>query len=331
VPGEGDGQIDLETVLRRYNDAQRIDPRPIANIVARARWSRRQGDLVGAAAALAEAKAAAGGDVRALPAEVLFESFRLAERERASEPVLVGILTWGLRRRPSQAGSWKAEAERFLVVAREREAAAKAALAPDDLLAGGGLDLASAERAYRAATLRLAGLLLAGLDDPARELAVAREDAEAGRWRPALARYRALLAWTHLGPTDDEVPVVLAAVAQRGDLLLEAAKVASRIDGPLARTYFARGHALLGAELLASGELEHAKRLLERAVEDDPEAAGVRLAFARALTRLGELDDAERHLLTALAQDPALREAAAGSSDLVPLRDRPRVRAALAK
>ena len=331
VPGEDDGQIDLETVLRRYNEAQRIDPRPIANIVARARWSRRNGDLYGAAAALAEAKSAAGGDLRSLPAEVLFESFRLAEREGAAEPVSVGILTWALRQRPSQAGTWKAEAERFLGVAREREATAKAALAPDEVLAGGGLDLANAQRAYRAATLRLAALLLAGLDDPARELAVAREDAEAGRWREALARYRALLAWTHLGPSDGELPVMLAAVAQRGDLLLEAAKVASRVDGALARTYYARGHALLGAELLASDEVEHAKRLLERAVEDDPEAASVRLAYARALVRAGQLDDAERHLLTALAQDPSLREAAATTQDLVPLRDRPRVRAALAR
>ncbi len=339
LPGEEDGAFDIETVLRRYNEAADIDPAPLSNVVARARVARRLGDARGAAEALAEARSRVGADPSRYPAELLFESFRKAEWEGAHEGVATGILVWGLRQRPTQAGAWRAEAERFLAMGRDRERAAKEALDADAVRTGRKLDLAPAERAYRAATLRLAALLLAGLADPGAELAAARDEADRvarrepnspASWRATLVRYRALLAWVHLGDArDEELPVLLEAIAQRGDLLIEAAQVAQRVDASLARTWYALGHALLGAELLDAGELEHARRLLGRAVEDDPEAAGVRYAFARALARTNELDEAARHLVTALAQDSTLRVHAAVERDFDALRDRPRVRAAL--
>jgi tetratricopeptide (TPR) repeat protein len=333
VPGEPGADLDIETVLRRYNEAQRIDPTQPANLVAQARVARRLGDLAGAGIALRAAQRQLGGDLPTLPAELLQESFRLAELEGTDEAVACGILTWALRRRPTSAGRILREAERFLALGREREEATKAAVDPDVLGAGGRLDLSDAQRAYDAAARRLAALLLSGLESPAPHLAAARQDAEARLWRRALARYRALLAWTQVDPGagEHDLPVLLEALARRGDLLVEAAQVAQRVDARLARTYFTRGHALIGAELLAAGEIEHALRLLKGVVEDDPDAAELRLAYARALARHGDLDDAERQLLTALAQDPHLREAAAATTDLVSLRDRPRVRAALAR
>lgn len=330
VPGDEAMPFNLERVLQRYNEARRISPAATANEVALARVERRLGRLDLAAAALRKALERAGGRLETAPAELLLESFRLAELERGTtELVQSGILVLALTKRPTLAIAIAAEGERFLELATEREAAAKTDLGLGDLESGAlAMKLGPADRAYKAATLRLAAVLLAGFGDPAAEHQAARADADARQFRRSLARYRALLAWTHLdAAASADLPLRLEAIARRGDVLLEAAAVARRVDGALARTYAARGHALIGAEMLARNETGQAIRLLKLVLEEDGSLAEVRLALAEAHAREGDHDDAERHLLAALAADPQLLAVARSRPAFEPLRTRRRIAA----
>ena len=114
-----------------------------------------------------------GGRIDAAPAELLLESFRLAEAEAKGGDAhdVVGILTMALLRRPTLAARIRKEAQSLLALgaAREREAKSKVDLrSPDSLVTK--LDTRGAAVAFNAASLRVAALLLSGMMD-AREAA----------------------------------------------------------------------------------------------------------------------------------------------------------------
>ncbi len=120
-------------------------------------------------------------------------------------------------------------------------------------------------------------------------------------------------------------PARLEALAKQGDLLLEAASVAHRVDGGLSLFYRTQGQLRIGVELLEKGRTKDALRKLRSVVESDPRLYDARYALARALARTGgedEADEAERHLIEALEQRPALRGPALAEPDLAVLRDR---------
>jgi tetratricopeptide (TPR) repeat protein len=80
--------------------------------------------------------------------------------------------------------------------------------------------------------------------------------------------------------------------------------------------------------LFDRGEHAEAKRMLEEALVENPEAAGLLYNLACAEAQLGELDAAIRHLTRSIELSNAYREFAQTDSDLEPIRDDPRFPAA---
>lgn len=332
VPGDALPEIDRLAARRLLNEAAARAPAPWIALADDAWFWRRVGDLDLAGSALREALAHApggtGGGGRP-PAEVLYESFRLAEWEaRAPALVLAGILLEALRAQPAPAARLRAEAERFLDLGDARlDAARQTVDAPE-----ARVDDAPARRAYDAAAVRLTALLHAGLAQAPEVLARARAEAEDRRFRRALARYRSLLAWALPGAEAAalEGPVGLAVVARQADLLIEAAQVAARVDAGLARMLYAQGHVRLGLELLERGALGEARRRLERVLEDDPGMAEAAYALARCLARLGDATGAAHWLVQAVHLQPGLAGPARSEADFAALREHDvRVRVAL--
>jgi len=321
VPGEPSG-ADFDAILahRHYNEAERLVPQRFETAVARARIARRRGDLAQATAELGRAEA-----IRPKAPEILLESFRLAEVERKILDLgVAGILGLAVAADPDLAPRMEREAEDLITEGRAREAQARQAvegtLTPPDYTA--------ADRAYAAAARRLAGLLHGGGADPGALLARARTDEEERAWRPALARLRAILSWASTAPPEIGRTRVewLGSLA---DALERAARAASRTDGALARHLYARAHAAQGALLLEEREWKEARRVLERAVQDSPSDARVRVDLARALVRTGDADGAEQQLLDALVRDPDLRYEILAHPDFPALVGRPELGAAL--
>ncbi len=361
IPGEASGaDHDPVAALRAYNEAGRLAPDRFEIRVAQARLARRRGELPDAGehlrAALESVAPDAARILRTPPpddprarqamagkmvarqrdalnalalhpesAEILLESFRLAELERKAPDLWVaGFLKLALLVNPRLAGAMETEARRFLEIARAREEDAQTAVEGSLIKP----DYRRADRAFDAAALRLAALLHAELIDPDRVLREARQDAEAKAWRLANARYRALLSHAAALP-----PARGEGRARQLDVLAElyseSAKVATRIDSARARHAYARARATRGAAHLVRGEWAQAREWLGRAAEDAPEDAEVRLALARALLQLDALDEAEASLLEALRLAPGLAEGVRADPDMLPLLQRERVREAL--
>jgi tetratricopeptide (TPR) repeat protein len=294
APSEAKPPENVVEILRLYDEAHALDPSRFEFRVALARLDRRRGDRIAAGNAL-RAAAAGGKD---LPAELLLESFRLAEAEKAPAFETVKILVLALAANPGLAPVLRAEAVRFLTVAeREERAALDAAV---KTLAPPAFSKANLD--FDAAALRLAGLSTSGAVPAATIRDEARKAASEGRHRRALAGFRALLAdpWAALD----------------ADLALEAAKSAARVDGALATQLSARGRTLLGYEALARGKVEEALRDLGAAVEKDPSSVAARYGLARALARAGKADDALVRLREAVAMDASALERARGEPDL---------------
>jgi len=327
-------------VVDWMNRARELAPERFENLVDEARFARRRAadksGLSRAGAWLRKALQAAPGGPQGPPAEVLIESFRLAEAEHTLSGLFYSsILTGALKKNPRPARRLAAEAERFLDIGQERQEAAleRAQGDPADL------DMAAANRAFNAAAVRLTALLYADQLGPDETLKAARVDKEARRFRRALARYRSLLAWT-LPPKEGEPedplqgPRALEVLARQGDLLLEAASVAHRVDRALALFYRLRGQLLIGVELLETrplkkDRLRNARRKFEGVIESDPDQADAHYGLARTLTLLGDDEEAEAALLEALRQRPGLGPRAVSEPDLALLRRRPAVKARL--
>lgn len=317
VPGEAGGDapaFDPLEPLRHYNAAQALDPSRFETEVAYARVARRLGDLDSAGEHLRRAEALGGRT-----GELLVESFRLAEAEgRADERTLAAILALALATDAGQAPELRRSLAGCEAAAEAREAVVRAAAQVGDPRR------AAVARAWSAFTVRLLGLLQAQLDDPAAVREEARAASRAGRHGAALARLRAVLA-----ALPGEAPATGSERARwlglRGDLLLEAAAAASRVDGSLARGYYAEGHLLKGLEFLERGLLPEAQRLLAKAAGDDPAQPDAPAWLALARLRAGDLPGAEAALLQSLERDRtgAVLDAIAG---LEPLLERPAVR-----
>ena len=361
VPGEASGEDhDPVAALRAYNEAGRLDPDRFELGVAQARLARRRGQLEAAAGylrgALETIAPEAARILRTPPptddgareamaqrliarqrealntlaehpesAEVLLESFRLAELEgKAPDLWIAGLLKLALLVNPRLAGAVEGEARRFLDVGTSRAEQARAAV--EGTLTRPDYD--RADRAFDAAALRLAGLLHAEVLDPERLLREARQEADARAWRAAYARYRALLSHAASLP-----PAAGADRARQLDVLAElyseSAKVATRTDSQRAKHAYARSRAMRGAAHLLRGEWDEARTWLTRAAEEAPADGEVRLALARALVELGDLDAAEEALLEAVERAPVLASAARADESLLPVLTRERVRRAL--
>ena len=304
VPGDPPAGNPSADVLMAYNRARALAPDRFENIVADARMLRRSGgreNLKKAGERLRHALRTLGVASPNAPTEIIVESFRIAEAEaQASEPMLAGVLQLGLEKDRRVCGRMEREAIRFLDrgEARIEEARSKISMATTKL------DTQGADRAFRAATIRLAALSLAGWIHPERTAARAKELAKERRFRRSVAWWRALLVLTTV--TDEQGESVVPS-AKRADWLIAAAKAATRYDAALARTYFHQGHMLLGAEMLAGKQWKQAKRLLTKVVEDDPKNGGARLALAKALIGLGETGGAGDQVVRALTDHPELR------------------------
>ena len=325
VAGDPLPEVDIEAVLKRYNVARALHPDRIENTIAEARIARRLGDTEQCGKLLRQVMRNLGVGQDEAPPEVLLESFRLAEVEKARQGAQATILLLALRRDPRLAGLVRKEAEQWLALGEAREKEATPVLRPGVAR----LDDTASQRAYDAATIRYTGLLFAGQFDPAQMLRLAKSEWAERRNRRALVRYRALLAWSNPDTEADadlDDAARMQALAKRGDLFIEAAQVAKPVDGDRSRLYFDRGHALIGAELLAKGEWRHAARQLRNVLKSTPDAAEARLALAHALVRDGQRDAAEAELVRALTDKPALRAEAHRTLAFRVLYDRPRVR-----
>ncbi len=307
VPGDPPEANPSADVLMAYNRARALAPERFENLVADARQLRRSGgkeNVEKAGGRLREALKRLGVESPDAPTEIVVESFRLAETEgRASEPMLAGILQLGLEKDRRVCGSIEREATRFLDIGEARIEAARKEVS----IERPKLDTQGADRAFRAATIRLAALSLAGWFHPDRVASRATELSKERRFRRSVAWWRALLVLTTI--TDDRGQSVVPS-AKRADWLISAAKAAARFDAKLARNYFHQGHMLLGAEMLAAKQWQQAERLLAKVVEEDPTNGGARLALAKALIGLNKKGAAGDHVVRALTESPDLRETA---------------------
>jgi Tfp pilus assembly protein PilF len=278
--------------LRRYNDAAALAPWRFETHVAFAKVARRQGNLPEAGR---ELRVANGMDRER--AEILLESFRLAEAEGTPSWQTAGILALALAKEPSRAWEVRREAVEALDAGEAEEKAAiekaRESLSPD---------FGRADADFEAAALRFTGLLAADLEDPRGLRAEAEAEAGAGRHRRALARFRALLADPYATP--------------EADLAFAAASSASRVDGDLAAQLKARGRVLLGYEALAKGDVPAAVRDFTAAREKEPRSVAAAYGLARALARAGKPAEAATALRAAVDLDPVAGEHASRDPDL---------------
>ncbi len=330
VPGDAPGDVDEIEVLRRMNEARALAPERFENELDEARFERRRGDLA-RAGALVRAALAKTPDPARPPAEVLIESFRLAEVEGgASDLFTASILLEALLKNPRPARRLELEAEGFIADGEVRELAAieKSGDPPVE-------EMRAANRAFRAAAIRFTALLYAGRIDPAVFLVRAKADKAASRMRTALARYRSLLAWTLPPQRGSKTvsalagPERLEALAREGDLLLEAASVANHTDKLLAAFYRTRGQLRIGVELLEKRQARMAELRLSSALETDPNLADAHYALSRAYAQQDQVEAGERSLLEALRLKPELKGPALAEPDLEEVRKRTAVRTRL--
>lgn len=293
---------DVAGVLRAYNEASFLEGPPgrFETELAYARVRRRLGDLSAAAVHVARAKEVAKRRSPGLPAELVLESFRLGEVQKAPLMDLGAILGLALSAAPALSGEIEGEVAACLDAGEEEEAAAKAKV-PETMK----LDLRAANADFEAASVRLAALLAAGTADPAAWRGRAKASAAGGRHRRALAIYRALLADPFAKPD--------------ADLAFEAAASAARVDPGLQKEYSARGRTLLGFEALAKGDTEAALRDFRAALDKHPDGIAALYGLAKALARTGDPAAALVPLAKIVKVDPRVRERAALDPDLAPL------------
>ncbi|MBL9087026.1 MAG: tetratricopeptide repeat protein [Planctomycetia bacterium] len=290
--------------LKAYNEASALAPGRFETQVAYARVHRRRGDLAAADHALEAAANAAARAGSGVPAEVLVETFRLAEAVGAPLADSAKTLELALRAGPRVAGEVRAEADAALDAAAEADRAAAAARER-----GGEAEakrreaLAQADR--DAAAVRLTGLLRSGLLAPAAVRAAAQRAATARDGPRAVTLYRALLSDPY-------------GVRDVG-LVLEARAAAAGVDAARADAWAALGRTMLGVEALERGDAAAAAREFEAALARDGADALALFGFARALAALDRRDEAARALERAVKADPAAWDAAFGSADLGPL------------
>ena len=365
VPGEPPVERAWTPLVRRYNEARALSPDRFENAVAEARLLRRR---FGSAESLLEAdkilnKAAAefaptraakelalltGEKKQALavrdrlmsaPAELVLESFRLAEAMRRSSgfqaeasrnpkavlPSELGmslVLQLALVKDSALGSLMKREAYALLETAREREDEAMASVAKT-------LDIREfepAQRAYDAAAIRLAALVRSHLLDATQLLLEARAMRQAKSHRQATARFRALIAY--LQDTKDE-----RWMGQHSDgreqLLREAAVAASPVDGDRSREWFGRAFTLRARNLMRAEDYEGAERAIERAYSYVGNDAQVLFLEAVIHARRGADARAARALLEAIRRNPDLRGPALENNVFRRVRTRPDVAAAL--
>jgi tetratricopeptide (TPR) repeat protein len=365
VPGEPPADRVWTPLVRRYNEARALSPDRFENAVAEARLLRRRfgtveslleaDQLLNEAAAPFAPKHApkelahlTGEKKQALtvrerlmsaPAELVLESFRLAEAMRRTPsfqaeaarnpkavlPTELGmslVLQLALVKDSALGTLMKREAYRLLEIARTREEEAKVSVATT-LDTG---DFAPAQRAYDAATIRLAALLRSHLLDAGELLQEARRMRQAKSYRQATARFRALVAYMNdarnsqfIGQHSDG----------REQLLREAAVAASPVDGDLSREWFGRAFTMRAESLLRAKDFEGAEAAIERAYGyggNDPD-----ILFLEAVVhaRKGGDERAARALLEAIRRNPDLRASALQNPVFKRVRKRPDVAAAL--
>ncbi|MDJ0976853.1 MAG: O-antigen ligase family protein [Planctomycetota bacterium] len=338
IPGDPPPpDVDWVTALKRYNTAHETAPNRFEYEVALARMERRKAAtpealkgvdvrLEEAAAAFAPEAATPMDKLAAAPAELIVEAFRVAEAMGASDVFTNAVLRLALKKNPDVAISMGREVDRFLTEAQKREDEAKKRAAET-------LDpnvFAAADRAFGAATVRLAALLEEGAADMIETLEQARAEKIIKRYRMSLARYRSLLAATQ-GPNAADVREgdPNAGLRWRSELLREAATVAAKVDAPKARDYWARAFTLNGMLHLNEGREDEALATLRRALDYNDAFADTHFQLARTYARRSELDDASKALLRAFELGPHWKQPAMVEPDFVALRDRPEIRRAL--
>lgn len=338
VPGDPPpADVDWVTALKRYNTAHELAPGRFEYEVALARMERRKAtsreDLVGVDVRLEEAAAAFAPEaatplekLAASPAELIVEAFRVAEAMGAGDAFTNAVLRLALKKDPDVAIAMGREVDRLLAEAqrREDEARARAAETLDPRV------FAPADRAFGAATVRLAALLEEGAADMIETLELARAEKERKRYRMSLARYRGLLAATQ-GPNAADMMEgdPNAGLRWRSELLREAAVVATKVDAAKARDYWARAFTLNGMLHLNEGDADKALTTLRRALDYNDAFADTHFQLARTYARRSELDDASKALLRAIELGPHWKDPARVEPDFVALRDRPEIRRAL--
>ncbi len=331
VPGDPPTPFDEIQVLRLMNEARAVAPERFENRIDEARVERRRATdthgLRQAGALLRAALAGAPGPANDPPAEILIESFRLAEAENVGRALInSSILKRAFEKNPRPARRFHAEAMRFLDAGQERVAAARERAGGDPT----SLDMKAADRAFSAATTRLVALLFVGLLEPESVLQGALADQDAKRFRRALAQYRSLLAWTK-GPGERWRPPQRAFRdrVRQSDLYLDAASVAQRIDKALALFYRTQGQLRMGVELLQEDRARDAIRKFRSVIDTEPDTADAHYGLARALARTQQGEAAARMLLRALSLRPELRGRAIAEPDLASLRQREDVKQVL--
>ncbi len=335
VPGDPfDEAQDWIEVTRLYNEAEEIAPERYENDLADAVVARRRArspdDLAVAIELLEKALLRVPDPARrtqeTAPADILLEAFRLAEAQKLGDLELRTRLQIALATDSRLAGRILGEATRFLDEGEAREAKIResvTSVVPK-------LDFSSANRAFDAAAVRLAAVLLEGLADGSSQLRLAQAENDEKRHRRSLARYRALLAlMAPPNSSDRRTDDPSMPFRVRSELFMQAAKVAARVDGDRSRLYYTRGFSMRGWEHLAGGEPLAAIKAFNDALEYDAADLDSRHGLAKALARLKQYDDAARELLEVLRANRNMREAVALDPDFAPLMDRPEIKRAM--
>ena len=341
VPGDPPAlEIDRTEALRRYNAARAEAPGRFENLVAEARLIRRTAEtpeeLAAADALLLEAAGVEEAEallpaLTEAPAELVLEAARLAEAMGRPDTAVAALLALAISRDLRVAGTLEKEAERFLEEGQRREDAERER-AEQVVRQAGGLprfDWTPALRAYRAGATRLSALLMLDQISPTRQIEVARALTEARRYRQAVARFEAVLAWLARDDVDQAFANARAAERLRAATYIDGAKAARNVDGDRARGWYARGYTLHAELALARGDLEGAEVYLSRAEEHAPNDLEMRYALARLRARQARDDEAAKALLEVLSADGRYRARAAAERDFGRLRERPDIRAAL--
>ncbi len=298
-PGVPAPPADPTAVLRHYDEAIALGPTRFEGPVALARFYRRMGDLDAARRELGRAKALGG-----LRGEVLLESFRLAEAERAAPADATAILALALAASPSLAGEVDREALRLLDAGDAEEKRALEAAAA----ARSGVDFGPADALFAAALLRRTAIVVAGLAPKSAWYVEARSGAAKGLHRRAVATWRALLA----DPFAAESP----------ELAFSASKSAARFDAALSEALSARGRVLQGFEELRVDDRAAAERDFRAALGKVEGLAAAHYGLACVLARAGREAEAVTALSRAVELDRNALARAQDEPDLAVVRTR---------